>query len=79
MLAWETQLLCSALECGMAGLTDVNGFKEGPIHGSTDGVRSILAEHDMATIVAVIEGRQDVLRIIRAIAICLNDTLLCPI
>lgn len=62
----------------MAGLTNVDGLEESPVHGSTNGVCGVLAEHDMATIVAVLESRQDVLRIIRAISICLDDTLLRP-
>lgn len=59
-------------------LTDVDMSEERPIHGSTDGVRLILREQNLAAIIALVKGRQDVRGIVRPIAVCLDGTELCP-
>lgn len=54
-------------------------FQEGPVHGRADGVRSVLAEQHMAAVVALMESRQDVGRVVGSVAVCLDSTELGPL
>lgn len=54
-------------------------FQEGPIHGGADGVRGVLGKQHMAAVVAFVESRQDVGRVVRSIAVCLDGTKLCAL
>lgn len=49
----------------MCSLTNINVLEKGPVHGGADEVRDILAEDDVAAVVAVVEGRQNVRRVVR--------------
>lgn len=53
-------------------------LEERPVHGSPHGVNSILREHNLAAIVALVKGRQDVGGIVGPVAVCLNSAELGP-
>lgn len=75
--AYSTQFMDQAIHVLL--LTYVDMFQEGPIHGRADGVRGVLGKQHMAAIVAFVESRQNVGRVVRSVAVCLDGTELCAL
>lgn len=59
------------------GRTDINRVQKRPIHGRANDVCRVLTENNMSTIVAVMEGIEDVFRVIRhAVVMALHKQVL---
>ena len=52
-------------------------LEEGQVKCSADGVVLVLREYNMTTVVAGLDGTQDVLRIVCAVAVGFDGTSLC--
>jgi hypothetical protein len=62
-----------------ACLTQVDVIKESQIKRGANCEYLVFGKHHMATIVALLDSFKDVCRVIRAIAVGLNDTCFCAI
>lgn len=57
-------IVCVVREQDAALDVDVDVLQEGPVHSSADGVCLVLGEDNMAAVIAVVEGCEDMLRVV---------------
>lgn len=56
----------------VSSLTQIHMLEEGHVHGLANSVGLVGVEHDLAAIVALLEGRQDIGRVVSAVTVARN-------